>query len=151
MEASAICRSFEANAWRSDLCAHCFQSREEHAPSSAPSSALSSSSLNQGPPVRNHGDRYQSLMSSYRHPVASASRSVIAAPQRKVAGILKLKGGDRDVISSSSVRFAAADDVIIGYGGHECFEEHRQDSLDSDSDDEDRVPDTEEERKVIDK
>ena len=27
---SSICQAFEANAWRKDLCSHCFRSKEEH-------------------------------------------------------------------------------------------------------------------------
>ena len=27
---SSICKTFESNAWRKDLCSHCFRSREEH-------------------------------------------------------------------------------------------------------------------------
>lgn len=82
---SSICKSFESNAWRNDLCSHCFQSKEEHdlllsqpmtssgnpaaaaaaAAKDVASSALASSSSSSG-----LGSRYQSVLnhcrSSYR-------------------------------------------------------------------------------------
>ena len=87
---SSICKSFESNAWRNDLCSHCFQSKEEHdllllqpmtssnpakdvASSVLPSSSSSSSS-NSG-----LGSRYQSVLnhcrSSYRTGSTTTSSS----------------------------------------------------------------------------
>ena len=126
----SICRSFEANAWRSDLCAHCFQSRQEH---STTDSTFPSSATNQVP-VRLHdnGSRYQSLMTSYRHsPVAMTTPSPVPAV---TAGILKVAAKQK---KNLSVQFGDAEDVIIGYGGLECFEDDFDDAAANGSNDDD--------------
>lgn len=79
---SSICKSFESNAWRSDLCSHCFQSKEEHG-----LSTTSSDPCHNGTVVKDVssntiglGSRYQSVLnhsrSSYRTTTTSSTINV---------------------------------------------------------------------------
>lgn len=78
---SSICKSFESNAWRNDLCSHCFQSKEEHgltmtSPDSTKDASTSSSAVGLG-------SRYQSVLnhsrSSYRTSSSSTTTSSVTS------------------------------------------------------------------------
>ena len=158
---SSICKSFESNAWRSDLCSHCFQSKEEHGTQSSDSSLT----------LSDPGSRYQSVLnhrSSYRAPTTTT-----AAGNNKLVGvhiiptivsILKSERPaqrNRKSVNFNSQQQQDADTVaatVIGYGGQECFEYENESDDDQNADDikqdneeqddEDDSPFTEEERQV---
>lgn len=175
---SSICKSFESNAWRSDLCSHCFQSKEEHG------LTVTSSDTKDATPSTGLGSRYQSVLnhsrSSYRtttvsltsaattpttsltttsmNSVSNRSQSIpattttpAAVAVKGVKAILK-SNGNRNTKHSKSVNFPGDEDAqVIGYGGQECFESDEDETdhrNDSDEDDEDDGPFTEEERMV---
>lgn len=161
---SSICQSFESNAWRSDLCSHCFQSREEHERLTKADDAKEASTL---------GSRYQSVLnhcrSSYRGGVQSAATVGLGAltPAQKEAEVAATNGAQAASILKSpgkssppnktakSVNFPGEDDAheqVIGYGGIECLESDTDDDVDHSNrstDDEEDWPFTEEERAVI--
>lgn len=156
---SSICQSFESNAWRSDLCSHCFQSREEH------ERQAKSEDINEAS-TSGLGTRYQSVLNHCR----SSYKSIPATPPppaglgssdavrkeceaKAATGILKspAKASSK---SAKCVNFPGddGDAQVIGYGGHECLESDSEDDADHSqrsSDDEDDWPFTEEERVVI--
>ncbi|XP_049814047.1 uncharacterized protein LOC126260751 [Schistocerca nitens] len=104
------CRQFVQNAWRRDLCANCFKSRDEHSAKEASPAAAAPAA------------------------VATPSRER-AAPQTAVQGILKGSGRSRGG-GAPSVRFPTAGEEshVIGVGGLECL------CSDDDDDDDDDAP-----------
>lgn len=80
---SSICKSFESNAWRSDLCSHCFQSKEEHdlllqpMTSSDPTKDVASSALPSS--STGLGSRYQSVLNHCRSSYRTGSTTTAAA------------------------------------------------------------------------
>ena len=140
----SICRSFEANAWRSDLCAHCFQSRQEHCADNSSSPASTANPV----PGRFHDNatRYQSLMTSYRHSPVAMTTPI--PPATAPVGILKM--ANQPSSKSCRVHFGDDQDVIIGYGGIEFFDDDGyDDSIDgSNGDDDEDFCYTDEDRRV---
>ena len=148
---SSICKSFESNAWRNDLCSHCFQSKEEHG-LSVTSSADPSKDVGLG-------SRYQSVLnhsrSSYRTTTTTTQAATTPVNPLGVKAILKNNNSSSKSQHSKSVNFPDAEDdaQIIGYGGQECFESSDDDETDHNKDDDDQdedddLPFTDEERQV---
>ena len=129
---TSICNSFESNAWRNDLCSHCFQSKEEHGKTDLPVNTT----------------RYQSVLTHRPSFILRQLKVEQQQQQRPPSGILNLT---RNSKVKKSVKYCEDEDEVIGYGGQEVFEEDSEEDLGEDledDEDEEDLPFTEEERQV---
>jgi hypothetical protein len=93
-EMSSICKSFESNAWRNDLCSHCFQSKEEHdLLLSQPMTSSSPAARDVAAASSGLGSRYQSVLNHCRSSYRTGSGTAAAV---------------NNSLTSSSVAVAAA-------------------------------------------